>query len=298
MKKFVYSLLILFSVTTLPSFQQQPDAGQKPVIKTIIVDAGHGGIKPGARGKYSTEKEVCLEIALKLGKKLEEGLPGVKVVYTRTSDEHVPNRHRADMANNNKGDLYISIHANSVRKIEHRKKIGTKKEVYYTGRGKNRKKRTRTVPRYKIYYSDNPANGTETYIWAADRTDEKGGIVNDQMTELESDSTEVTPDINDPEFKAKSLLWTKRFFDKSLLLANYVEQELVKYGRPSRGVKQRNDEGIWVLQATAMPSILVETGFISHRPEEDYLNNKKGQDEIATAILQAVKRYKALYEGK
>ena len=296
--KIVLSLLILFSVTTLTSFHTGPGKKrQKPVIKTIIVDAGHGGRAAGAKGKYSYEKNVCLAIALKLGKKIEEELPDVKVVYTRTSDVFVDNRIRADRANTSKGDLYISIHANSVRKIEHRKKVGTKKEVYYTGKGKNRKKRTRIVPRYKIYYSDNPAHGTETYIWAADRTDEKGDFVNERMSE-EGDSTEYTPDINDPEFKAKSLLWTKRFFDKSLMLATMVEEEFEKGGRLSRGVKQRNDEGIWVLQATAMPSILVETGFISHRGDEDYLNNKKGQDELVTQILRAVKRYKATLEGK
>jgi N-acetylmuramoyl-L-alanine amidase len=76
-----------------------------------------------------------------------------------------------------------------------------------------------------------------------------------------------------------------------------VEEEFIKEGRFSRGVKQRNDKGIWVLQATAMPSILVETGFITHRPDEDYLNSKKGQDEVAENIVKAVKRYKTATES-
>src|SRR5690606_32675798 len=105
------------------------------------------------------------------------------------------------------------------------------------------------------------------------------------------------PDINDPEFKARALLWTKRFFDKSYTLASFVEEEFVKSGRPSRGVKQRNEKGIWVLQATGMPSILVETGFITHKPDEDYLNSEKGQDTVATNILNAVRRYREITEG-
>jgi N-acetylmuramoyl-L-alanine amidase len=102
--------------------------------------------------------------------------------------------------------------------------------------------------------------------------------------------------LNDPEFKAKALLWTKRFFSKSYLLATMVEEEFVKEGRLSRGVKQRNEKGIWVLQATSMPSILVETGFITHRPDEDYLNSEKGQEEVANNVLEAVKRYRAATE--
>jgi N-acetylmuramoyl-L-alanine amidase len=112
------------------------------------------------------------------------------------------------------------------------------------------------------------------------------------MAEEVNDSTEYAPDINDPEFKAKSLLWTKRFFNKSLLLASLVQEEVARNGGLDRGVKQRNEKGIWVLQATAMPSILVETGYITHSSDEAYLNSKKGQDEMADAIVKAVKRYR------
>lgn len=117
------------------------------------------------------------------------------------------------------------------------------------------------------------------------------------MGEQVYDSTEYVPNINDPEFKAKSLLWTKKYFDKSLLLASMVEEEFSKAGRLSTGVKQRTWEGIWVLQATAMPSILVETGFITNREEEEYLNSEKGQDEVAENVLAAIKRYKSTLEA-
>jgi len=264
----------------------------KPGIKTIIIDAGHGGQDPGAHGNYSTEKKVCLAIALKLGQKLEAEFPEIKIYYTRTKDTYPAIKARADFANTHKGDLFISIHANAAPKIKHSKFIGYKKEAYYTRKGKKRIKHTRKVRKYKVTYTDNPTRGTETYIWAADRTDEKGGFVSERMAEEVNDSTEYAPDMNDPEFKAKSLLWTKRFFNKSLLLASLVQEEVARNGGLDRGVKQRNEKGIWVLQATAMPSILVETGYITHSSDEAYLNSKKGQDEMADAIVKAVKRYR------
>ncbi|WP_276485470.1 N-acetylmuramoyl-L-alanine amidase family protein [Paraflavitalea pollutisoli] len=298
MKKITCLLLIAIAFTVLTSFYAEPGAPvQKPVIKTIIVDAGHGGSDNGARGDYSFEKDICLAVALKLGKKLEQEFPNVKILYTRTRDEYPSIKSRADFANANKGDLFVSIHVNAGGKIKHSKFAGYRTETYYTGKGKSRKKRTRKVPKYTVYYTDNPSRGTETYIWAADRADAKGEYVGERLSEDVNDSTEYAPDINDPEFKAKSLLWTKKYFDKSLMLATLVEEEFVNGGRESRGVKQRNEKGIWVLQATAMPSILVETGFISHRPDEDYLNSTKGQEEIATQVMNAIKRYKLATEG-
>jgi N-acetylmuramoyl-L-alanine amidase len=298
MKKIACYGLIIMVFIAITSFCTVPAAIlQKPVIKTIIIDPGHGGSDNGARGDYSFEKDICLDVALKLGKKLEQEFPEIKVLYTRTKDQYPSIKARADFANANKGDLFVSIHVNAGPKIKHSKFAGYRNETYYTGKGKNRKKRTRRVPKYNVYYTDNPSNGTETYIWAADRADAKGEFVTERISEEVNDSTEYAPDINDPEFKAKSLLWTKRFFDKSLALATMVEEEFVNGGRVSRGVKQRNEKGIWVLQATAMPSILVETGFITYRPDEDYLNSNKGQEEIATHVLNAIRRYKAATEG-
>lgn len=292
-------ILLITGTSFIPATTPTPASTEprKPGIKTIIIDAGHGGRDVGAHGDFSYEKNICLAVALKLGKRMEEEFPDIKILYTRTSDTYPAIKARADFANANKGDLFISIHVNAGPKQKHTKRVGTKTQVYYTGKGKKRKKHTRRVPNYKVYYTDNPSRGTETYIWAADRSDEKGGFVGERMAEEVNDSTEYAPDINDPEFKAKSLLWTKRYFDKSYLLASLVEKEFAGDGRASRGVKQRNEKGIWVLQATAMPSILVETGYITHRPEEDYLNSKKGQEEIANGIVKAVRRYREATEG-
>ena len=294
------SFLIVFTTCLLTSFSGPVPPQQKPVLRTVIIDAGHGGRDNGAKGDYSFEKDICLDIALNLGKKLEAQLPDVKILYTRTTDVYPTIHERAEFANANKGDLFISIHVNAGPKIRHSKYAGTRKEVYYKGKGTKRKKYTRTVPKYTVYYTDNPSHGTETYIWAADRTDEKEKFIANDVVSAEEvlDSTEVVPDINDPAFKAKALLWTKRFFDKSYMLASLVEEEFVKEGRFSRGVKQRNHKGIWVLQATSMPSILVETGFITFKKDEEYLNSEKGQDEISNNVMEAVKRYKAALEGR
>ncbi len=296
MKNLSLTIFFIFAIQLFGSFKNDPvkKPSQKQGLKTIILDAGHGGREPGTHGAYSKEKDICLDIALKLGKKLEEGFPDVKILYTRTDDTYPTNPWRAEFANKNKGDLYIAIHANAMRPIKHTKFLGYRKETYYTGKGKKRRKRTRSVPKYSVYYTPNTRYGTETYIWAADRADEKEEFVAEQV----EDSTEFIPDINDPEFKARALLWTKKHFDKSLLLASFVEEEFTNAGRTSLGVKQRNEKGIWVLQATGMPSILVETGFMTNRDEEDYLNSAKGQEEISQNIFNAVKRYKATIESK
>lgn len=94
------------------------------------------------------------------------------------------------------------------------------------------------------------------------------------------------------------LVYAQNYFRKSLTLADLIQQEFAKTGRVDRGVKQRNDRGIWVLQATGMPSVLVEIGFISNKEEEEYINSDKGQEEIVNNILTAFKTYKEKYEQK
>lgn len=275
-------------------------------LKVIVIDAGHGLPDPGADGRYSHESAVALSVALKLGKQLEENLPDCKILYTRT-DENLPNglrdkdeanRWRAKFANENHADLFIAIHCNSLDPIHHSERIGTHTETYYTGRGKKRKKHTRRVPSYRYWTTPNPKQGTETYIWAVNKNDQKKDFVGSMEEDTEggekADSTSNVANefFNSPEAKILASLRTRKFFDKSKLLAELVEDEFSKQGRHSLGAKQRNEKGIWVLAATAMPSILVETGFISNPEEENYLNSDKGQNEIVYAIMRAVLRYK------
>ena len=298
-RKMKNSLLTKLAIALL-AFGLVSFGGDKPAsklaagLRTIIIDPGHGGKAAGAHGAFSDEKDICLDIALKLGKKLEATYPDMKVLYTRTEDVYTDNRWRADFANKNGGDLFLSIHVNAMPDHRSSKIIGYRTKTYYVGKGASRKKKTKKVPIYKTTYTPNERFGTETYIWAADRADEKGDFVGEQVY----DSTEFLPDIDDPEFKARSLLWTKKYFDKSLVLATMVEEEFAQAGRQSTGVKQRTWEGIWVLQATAMPSILVETGFITNKQEEEYLNSETGQEEVSNNIFAAVKRYKAFLENK
>jgi N-acetylmuramoyl-L-alanine amidase len=295
LQKMIYCLVGTSLCMALSSYRMAP-AIPKPHrqgINTIIIDAGHGGHDPGAHGDHTTEKKVCLAIALNLGQQLKAAFPATKIYFTRTKDTYPEIKARADFANSHKGDLFISIHANAAPKAKHKKFIGYKTETYYVKKGKKRIKKTRKVKNYKITYTDNPLRGAETYIWAADRSKAKSEFVSNRMAE-EVEDGEYMPNLNDPAFKAKSLLWTKRYFDRSLLLATLVQNEIAKNTRMlNRGVKQRNEKGIWVLQATAMPSILVETGYITNSSDEAYLNSKRGQTDIAKAIVNAVKRYRA-----
>lgn len=282
-------------------------AQQRPVLNTIIIDPGHGGIDPGASGQFSTEAAVALSISLKLGKALASELPESKIIFTRTTDElpggakniHDGLEYRANLANQSKGDLFIAIHcnANGKRAGEYavRRVVGHKNRTVYVGRGSKRRKKVIREPIYESYMVKNNQHGTETYIWAADRTGFKGEAIQ-ETGEMVEDSAN-TLDLNSPEAMIRAQLYEKKYFSKSLLLATFVEDEFVKGGRLSHGVKQRNEKGIWVLQATGMPSILVETGFISQTEEEEYLNSEQGQDEIVAQIVTAIKRYKASLEG-
>jgi N-acetylmuramoyl-L-alanine amidase len=268
-------------------------APEQKALKTIIIDAGHGGGDVGAKGAYSYEKDICLGVAMKLGAQISKELPDVKLIYTRTGDSYPELHTRARQANQNKGDLFISIHVNAAPPIQHRELTGHKTVTSYTGKGKNKKKVTKKVPQYRYYSTPNPAKGTETYIWGAHKNDDKEVAIRENAPMLNEENFEQNYgqiDPNSPEFIALSLLKTKQFFKRSAMLAGLVEDQFVKVGRVSRGEKQRQ-VGIWVLQATAMPSILVETGYITNRTEEDYLNSETGQQEIAQCITNAVKDY-------
>jgi len=291
MTRRIISVLIFIAVLPFAfAFNNAPVINKKGV-QTIIIDPGHGGKDQGAKGTITTEAKICLSVGLKLGKAIEEKFPGVKVLYTRTTDVLPGNkpdknqalRYRAEFANQSSGDLFIAVHVNAAPKIKHKIESGYK----WVGKGKKRRK----VKTYKYYYTPNPSHGTETFIWAADRTDDKSGTITPDDEFGETDSTIVVPEINDPVMKAFQLLYTKKYFENSLHFANLIEAEFVKGGRFSRGVKQRNEKGIWVLQATGMPSVLVETGFITDKDEEEYLDSEKGQNEIVENLTNALANY-------
>lgn len=299
-------LILFFALLCTTSLEAQKK------LRTIIVDAGHGGTDAGAVGQYegtlgSKEKDITLAIVLKLVDELQKQLPDVKVVPTRTTDIYQDPRVKAKIANDNKGDLFISIHADAVNLQTGKRQIGTKTvtkyKVTYTGKGANRKKKSTpykvTVPVYQYYKLPTSRKGTSVYIFAAHKTDDKiNAIKSDDEFDLSAhdDSIPNKVDFNSPEGKHLAQIYAKLYQEKSNLVATYVNEEVAKSGRNALGVYQRQ-KGIWVLQATNMPAILVETGFICNPEDERYLNSEQGQQELAEIITKAVVRYKNLLEG-
>jgi len=283
---------------------------QKKVLRTIVIDPGHGGIDPGARGSFSTEAGVSLAVSLKLGKAIEQDFPDSRIIYTRTTDVLPGNksnktdalRYRADLANSSGGDLFIAIHCNSAPPIRHSEIVGYKTVATFKGKGKKKKRIRKKIPQYRYWTTPNQAEGTETYIWALGKNDAKVNSVSkieEDYGEVDSTSTITMPDPSDPAEKARMLIYAQNYFRKSLAFADLIEKGFQRQGRTYRGgVKQRNDKGIWVLQATGMPSVLVEIGFMSSREEENYINSEKGQDEIVSNIITALKEYKQKLESR
>ncbi|MFM8806945.1 MAG: N-acetylmuramoyl-L-alanine amidase [Sphingomonadales bacterium] len=277
-----------------------PGDKKKKVINTVVIDPGHGGSDAGAKGQYSTEKEICLAVSMKLGAMIKNEFPDLNILYTRETDTYPELHDRAKFANENKGDLYLCIHVNAARGRRKAELIGYKTVTYYTGKGASRKKRTKRVPQYKYTNLPSEAKGTETYIWGAHRSEDKELAIIENAPMLREENFEKNYgniDVNSPEFIAISLLKTKQYFKRSATLAGFIQDEFVKVGRVDRDVRQRGI-GIWVLQATAMPSVLVETGFISNPDEEQYLNSAEGQEELSACIVRALKNYIAWLEQR
>jgi len=269
---------------------------QKQTLKRIVIDPGHGGADYGAHGKYSNEKDIALAVALKLDSLIQEEMPDVEVYMTRTTDVFDNVKVKASKANAAGGDLFISIHCNDAPPTRHSELIGYK-TVKYKRKGKTY---TKKVPQYHTYTVESPAKGTETYIWGVDKNDNKTQALRENESLFMDSSLAKEMKDFDPYDPAKQVMYSlkmQQYFDRSYNLALTVEDEFKKVGRVSREAKQRQ-KGIWVLQAVAMPAILVETGFISDPEEEDYLNSQRGQQEIAGCIVNALKRYRISLENK
>jgi N-acetylmuramoyl-L-alanine amidase len=298
----IKTIILLPSLLLLNFFL--PAFAQKTAVKTIIIDAGHGGSDQGAAGLISTEAQVTLALTKKLGEKLAADLPQVNVLFTRTTDIIPGNgrniteglRYRANFANESKADLFISIHCNSAGRApggwNERHIAEYTEEQKVVGKGKKKRTITVKVPVYETVFVPNAVKGTETFIWTAGENSHKEQMVggNVEFASSEDDHAVAVPE-DDPAFNALKLIYTQKFFKKSLKLAEKVQEEFTKRGRVNRGVKQRNEKGIWVLHATGMPSILVEAGFISNKEEEEYMNSEAGQDEIVTDMVNAIKAY-------
>ncbi len=307
---FIFSIFFITHLLYAPAFSQTPKK-----LKTIIVDAGHGGHDAGATGIYenslhSKEKDVTLAISKKVVIELRKQFPDLNIVPTRTTDVyHNPNE-KARIANENKGDLFLCIHADSGPLKTSRRQIGsrtvTRYKITYTGKGKRKKKKSTpykvTEPVYEYFKLPMKARGTSVYIFAAHKTSAKLKAIMDDVGEFEIETNEgdssYTPiDYSTGGNKVIAQIYAKRFQEKSDLLATLVNDEVDKTGRTALGVNQRQ-VGIAVLQATNMPAILIETGFINNAEDERYLNSSDGQQELAVAITLAVKRYREQIENQ
>ncbi|KQR67528.1 N-acetylmuramoyl-L-alanine amidase [Pedobacter sp. Leaf176] len=226
-------------------------------IKTIVIDAGHGGRKPGASGSFSTEKDISLKVALKLGAKLKEELPDIKVIYTRTKDVDVDLYRRAEIANEANADLFISVHCNSMPP------------------------------------GSRHIKGVETLVAGSHRLKEQDAAIRENADiKLEKNYKKKYEgyDPNDPTSFILLSLLKNAFRDKSIKFAKLIQNSYTSRDtRLSRGVKE---QGVLVLQRCGMPAVLTEVGFISNKEEEKYINSEKGQNEIAGSILAAIKIYK------
>lgn len=314
---FLFTGSAVFTSFIKPVSTAAPSEKPKAGLKTIIIDPGHGGSDNGAKGLFSTEDQVSLEVSMKLGEAIQKEFPDIKLVFTRTTDifpgyknnVNEALRYRADLANKSGGDLFIAIHCNAAGKAPGG--WNAKRVTHYvnkTRKVKVKKKwvtKTVKVPVYETYWQENLVKGTETYIWAVSKNDDKVSSISksaaeeEEYGEQDSTLTVEIPNPNDPVEKARLLLYAQNYFRKSFQFADLIEKGFKEQGRVDRGgVKQRNNKGIWVLQATGMPSVLVEIGFITNRDEEKYINSDVGQSEIVQNIMSALRTYKDRLEGR
>ena len=281
------AILIVLICSVLSLFTDNQAFAQEYKIKTIVIDAGHGGRDGSTRGLYSTEKDVALKTALNLGKLIEEQIKDVKVIYTRTDDTFIPLYERIAIANNAKADIFISIHCNDMPVSSSR---------YISGYTKNKK--GKKVPIYKTRYAKSTSTrGTETFVSGIGRVNEQDEAIKRENASmfLEDNYKENYDGFNpdDPESAIILSLMKNTFRTQSLKLAKFVQDQYVNVGRVNRGVQEKS---LAVLARAGMPAILTEIGFISNPDEENYMNSPEGQVEITNCILKAIQSYKQSVE--
>ncbi len=304
-------LLPSFFILSLIVFSNNGFSQAPRKIRTIIIDPGHGGTDHGAHGDYegslgSMEKNITLAISMKLVDDLKKAMPDVNIIPSRTTDVFMNVHQKAQFANDHHGDLFVCIHADAVDLKTGSRIIGYKTETYHTtkyeGKGKHRKKiltkHTRRVAIREYYKIPTTRKGTSTLILSARQTNDKTKALEegDLGFNTEDDDSSVNINYDSPEWKASALLYSQNYFKKSYQLASMVQDQIAKTGRNNLGVWQRQ-KGLWVLHATQMPAVLIETGFISNYEDERYLNSEKGQEEIAQAITDALVKYKKQVES-
>ncbi|WP_454801861.1 N-acetylmuramoyl-L-alanine amidase family protein [Mucilaginibacter phyllosphaerae] len=264
-----YTLFLILIVGSLPASSQgrKGNAGNDEPqqthfkFKTIVIDAGHGGKDPGAHGAYSNEKTVALSIAKKLKVAINNEVSGVDVILTRSTDKFIELHKRADIANDNKANLFISIHCNSSPE-----RVGTRRGVLLLVYGFHRKSEQMEALR------------------------ENASIFIEKDYKKKYNGYGEDAAVNAIVLAA----FQQRYRKQSIQFGNLLNTQLkVNNGRKSLGVRE---QGVLVLQQSGMPGLLIETGFINNPADEKYLNSAQGQADIVESILIAVRKYKASFE--
>ena len=257
----IYKTIVLFTLlwSVHPMFGQENlnDVLSKG-IKTVVIDPGHGGKDPGCHGGITNEKTVVLAIGLKLGEYIKSKYPHIKVIYTRDSDKFIELDHRAKIANDNHADVFISIHANA---------------------------------------AGSAAYGTETYVLGLHRTESQQQVAERENSTIlfEDNSEEKYKDFElTPDAIIARQLQLSVFLNQSISLASKIQAQFKAIDRRDRGVKQA---GFLVLYKTTMPSVLIETGFLTNAAEEKFLHNPVNQIKMANVIFKAFQEYVAEIEG-
>lgn len=246
----------------------------KPVftIKTVVIDAGHGGKDPGCHGSKYKEKDVALAVALKLGKYIEDNLKDVKVVYTRKTDVFVELQERAEIANRTKADLFICIHCNSACVRD--------------------KKTKRDICKDEV-------RGAETYVMGIKNEKGKLDVAHRENSAILLEDNYVQKyngfDPNSDESYIIMSMFNDTYLDQSLSFASKLQNQYK--GKPARMDKGVKRASLWVLWRTYMPSVLTEIGYLTNPEEEYFLGSGKGQEYIASGIFKAFRDYKDEIEG-
>lgn len=234
----------------------------KKGLETVVIDAGHGGKDPGAIVGNAREKDIVLDIALKLGRYIKENLPDVRIIYTRSSDVFIPLFERSVIANKNNADLFISIHAN---------------------------------------YCPTPSiKGTETYVLGLHRTLDNLNVAKKENSVilLEKDYTTRYEGF-DPNLSESYIMFEliqNTHIDQSVAFAGILQNSFRQHAqRASRDVRQA---GFLVLRETAMPGVLIESGYLSNQSEADYLMSETGRATLALSIFQSFKLYKEKFDSR
>jgi N-acetylmuramoyl-L-alanine amidase len=263
MKPYKSVLFLLFLGAFLTFSSTAPTFAQNRKF-TVVIDPGHGGKDPGAVGSTSKEKDIVLSVGRRLGDLIENNHPDVDVLYTRKDDRFVALDKRAEMANKARADLFISIHCNALD-------------------------RKRTSPQ-----------GVETFVLGLHRSKDNLDVAKAEnaviMYEDDYSLKYEGFNPNEPESYIIFEFMANEFLDQSVYLATIVQNQLVSNSkRVNRNVRQA---GFLVLREVAMPSILIELGYISNKQEENYLKSASGQTSLATSIYNGFKEYKREHDKK